>query len=309
MIVNLTKQVAQLAKFKDVEVAVEEEKTSTTPPTAQVVLPQFLAEPPHSEHHPADPLRYSDGQLNLHKIRRVRYADDREKTVHGIWSDVVLPSQIDERAEHSAKNKVVILQALRILRADEKVFDKLEAIQINLQTALAPCHLWAARVALELDGDFQHVAIWAQAHSPSWLLFAEAIITVLRSHNKLDAAITLFSSMLPVKEESYIGFAWRLRQAFYRLPPFQQDTSSIRSILFSKIQQYMPRVLSFVQDVHHSYTTAALIELIVQGAENVSRFVVEDHIFATSSTTILLAGRSAPFYNLTIGEEASGKPG
>ncbi|EPQ67256.1 hypothetical protein BGT96224_4359, partial [Blumeria graminis f. sp. tritici 96224] len=64
-----------------------------------------------------------------------------------------------------------------------------------------------------------------------------------------------------------------------------------------------------MQDVHHSYTSAALIELIVQCAENVSRFVVEDHIFATSSTTIPLLGRSAPFYNLTIEEETSGKPG
>ncbi|CAD6506103.1 BgTH12-07033 [Blumeria graminis f. sp. triticale] len=253
MIVNLTKQVAQLAKLKDVEVAVEEEKTSTTP-TSQVVLPPFLAKPPHSEHHPANPLRYSDGQLNLHKIHRVCYADDREKAIHGIWSAVVLPSQIDERAEHSAKNKVVIPQALGIHRADEKIFEKLEAIQINLQTALVPYHLWAARVSLELDGDFKHVAIWAQAHSPSWVLFAEAIITVLRSHKKLDATITLFSSMLPGKEESYIGFAWRLRQAFYRLPPFQQDTSSIRSILISKIQQYMSRVWSSMQDVHHSYT-------------------------------------------------------
>ena len=108
----------------------------TTPPTAQVVLPPFLAKLPHSEHHPADPLRYSDGQLNLHRIRRVRYAEDREKAIHGIWSAVVLPSQIDERAEHSAKNMVVIPQALRIHRASEKVFEKFETIQINLQTAL-----------------------------------------------------------------------------------------------------------------------------------------------------------------------------
>ncbi|CAD6500649.1 BgTH12-06358 [Blumeria graminis f. sp. triticale] len=136
MIVNLTKQVAQLAKLKDVKVAVEEEKTPETPPTAQVVLPPFLAKPPHSEHHPADTLRYSDGQFNLHKIRRVCYADDREKTIHRIWSAVVLPSQIDERAEHSAKNKVVIPQALRKHRAEEKVFEKLEAIQITVRQLL-----------------------------------------------------------------------------------------------------------------------------------------------------------------------------
>ncbi|RKF62408.1 hypothetical protein OnM2_033062 [Erysiphe neolycopersici] len=88
--------------------------------------------------------------------------------------------------------------------------------------ALVPYTLWPVRVALEMSGDFQQLAMWVNIWHFTWLELVKAIIDVLRRHNCIFSSATSFTILLPYREEAYVNFVWRLRDTFYTLPLDQQ---------------------------------------------------------------------------------------
>ncbi|ORY70399.1 uncharacterized protein BCR38DRAFT_481533 [Pseudomassariella vexata] len=101
--------------------------------------------------------RLPDGSLNLQRVAQGISGlpmTGQETQIQSIWPQVTLPQEAKKLGETQSKNKVNISAGLRLVRADDRVFDKLGQIQTLLKIALVPYKLWASRVALELSGDF-----------------------------------------------------------------------------------------------------------------------------------------------------------
>lgn len=255
--------------------------------------------------------RHEDGRINLHfgasqqKDRLYTLTDLRLKEV---FPAVVLPGEFF-CPEASARGKVSIPKELRLTVADATVLDKLEKIQVQLRTAMIPYELWPSRIVMELSGDFESVSKWAVANQPPWPLLIEAIVQVLGEHNALHSTVTKFSTLLPFKDEAYVNFAWRVRDAFYKLSLSQQNAPIIRSILLEKISTNQPSIFAEILDKINTMTTPMLVEEVVRRARVHSNKSVERSIYASPQTTVQLHGNSAPFYDLQVGPSTVDKPG
>ncbi|RKF54496.1 hypothetical protein GcC1_211024, partial [Golovinomyces cichoracearum] len=239
-----------------------------------------------SKYHP-------NGALNLHPKRNFSFSTREKKEVREIWPQIVLPYEAEGYGEAADKNKVALPSHLRLVRADRKVFKNLSDIQDLLRIALVPYRLWPRRVASELSGDFQQVAI----------------VNVLRNHGCLFDSVTSFTMLLPHRDEAYINFAWRLRDAFYMLPLEQQEMQGIWHVLVGKLQEYLPSTwLSICDLVQPGMHASELIELVVQRAQLVTRVAVESRIYSRTEVIINLKGHSAPHYELKESESTPSKP-
>ncbi|ORY59943.1 uncharacterized protein BCR38DRAFT_497386 [Pseudomassariella vexata] len=265
--------------------------------------------PLHEGPRYSDAERNLDGTINLTRASNTMAYTDDEKRVQDAWPDIMLQAEAEGLGECQEKNKVVLPVHLKLVRADEKVFDKLSEIQLLLRQALVPYRLWGIRVALELNGDFQQVAAWAKSWRPSWVLFIEAIIQVLNKHHVLYNSITSFTSMLPRQDEAMLNFLWRVRDAFYRMPSSQQSSYPIRGVLTDKLKTVTPSVWKDLHKHTNLINTAEIIEEAIYYAELITRTKIEDKVFSTPATTIQLEGTSAPYFNLNISEATTSKPG
>ncbi|KAI1004921.1 hypothetical protein K3495_g3297 [Podosphaera aphanis] len=252
---------------------------------------------------------HANSALNLNPRGNFSFSTREEMEVREIWPQIVLPHEARDYGETASKNKVTIPITLRLIRADREIFKKLGEMQDLLRIALILYCLWLMRIALEMSGDYQQVAIWANQWHVSWAEFVKAIIDVLRNHGCLFSSVTSFTMLLPYCEEAYINFAWRLRDAFYMLPLDQQDLQGIWHILVGKLQEHIPSTwLSNCDLVHPGMHASELIELAVQRAQLVTRVAVESKIYSTPETVVNLEGNSAPHYELKISESTPSRP-
>ncbi|RKF82038.1 hypothetical protein GcC1_018023, partial [Golovinomyces cichoracearum] len=242
--------------------------------------------------------------------RNFLFSTREEKEVREIWPQIVLPHETKDYGEAVDKNKVALPSHLRLVRADRKAFKNLSDIQDLLRIALVPYRLWPRRVASESSGDFQQVSIWVNRWQVSWVELVRAIINVLRNHGCLFDSVTSFTMLLPHRDEAYINFAWRLRDAFYMLPLEQQEMQGIWHFLVGKLQEYLPSTwLSICDLVRPGMHASELIELVVQRAQLVTRVAVEIRIYSTPEVIVNLEGHSAPHYELKVSESTPSKPG
>jgi hypothetical protein len=257
--------------------------------------------------------RDATGRINLEQYSNgapwMEGLTPTEQKIKDIFPKMILKQQAPVDAEHAFRNKVAFPATLKIMKADYTVFEKLEQMQTLLRTALIPYSNWAPRVALELSGDFRRVKGWAEAVQPTWTLFIEAIIQVLYDHDALHSSVTAFTTMLPFKDEAYINFAWRIREAFYCLSTTQQNTYAIRSILKEKLMTHQPSIYAEMLSYIHDLTATEIVEEAVRRAKVHSQKTVESSIYSTPAATVKLHGTSAPFYDLEITPASAGKPG
>ncbi|KAI0990803.1 hypothetical protein K3495_g17384, partial [Podosphaera aphanis] len=124
-------------------------------------------------------IRNPSGRLELHKsrINPSSKLTPAEKFVKEAWPQAIFPEDIGFEGETSAKNRVSFKPEWRLITADHSVFSKLKHIQASFQMALVPYRLWSQRLALEMDGDFKGVGIWALKGPLSWITLLEAIFT------------------------------------------------------------------------------------------------------------------------------------
>lgn len=192
--------------------------------------------------------RLPDGSLNLEALYSSynpwNALTPTQKRLKEVWPEIILASQapLDESAQWQ-RNKVSFPPTLKLTTADHTVLDKLHQCQIHLVAALRPYENGAARVALEMSGDFTQLRQWSQAwRKPSWEEFVEAVIQVLDSHKVVFAPISAFATLLLFKDEVYHNYACRLRDAFFRLDRNMQQSHTTRQILWEKLKTYMPTV-------------------------------------------------------------------
>jgi hypothetical protein len=255
--------------------------------------------------------RHDDGTINFGFGNE--YKADREYTLNDVRLKEIFPAMVlvDEYycPEGSARSKVTFPKELRLTIADATVLDKLEKIQTYLRVSMIPYAQWPSRVILELTGDFASVARWATANHPTWPLLVEAIVQILAQHHVLHMQVTQFSTLLPFKDEAYANFAWRLRDAFFKLSRTQQTTPIVRSILVDKIRTNMPSVFAEITDKINTLAATDLMEEIVWRARVHNTKAIEKSIYGNPQTTVQLQGTSAPFYDLQIGPATADKPG
>ncbi|KAI2619458.1 hypothetical protein GGS26DRAFT_324672 [Hypomontagnella submonticulosa] len=177
-------------------------------------------------------MRRLDGTINL---QRTAYngatRTTQEEIIKYIWPEAVIPSEAENFPHCESKNRVVLPSNLKLTWADQTVFGKLRAIQDRLKVALVPYEHWPTRVAMELAGDFQQVAIYTNQCFPDWITFLETIFQVLNEYNALHSPISSFGTMMPYQDESILNFTRRLREGLYQLHVCMRTTGQTREIL------------------------------------------------------------------------------
>ncbi|KAI1003040.1 hypothetical protein K3495_g5161 [Podosphaera aphanis] len=130
---------------------------------------KFKEAPVYEKNLQKDSKYHANGALNLNPRGNFSFSTREEKEVREIWPQIVLPHEARDYGETASKNKVSIPITLRLVHADRKVFKKLGEMQDLLRIALVPYRLWPMRIALEMSGDFQQVAMWANRWHVSWV--------------------------------------------------------------------------------------------------------------------------------------------
>ncbi|KAI1085965.1 hypothetical protein F5B19DRAFT_231907 [Rostrohypoxylon terebratum] len=257
-----------------------------------------------------DAERLPNGKINLHRKPNEQYAiGSQEERIKGIWPDVVLSTEASYFQRCEEKNKVVIPSNLKLVWADNTVLEKLTEIQNRLKIALIPYKVWSTRVATELSGDFQQVAVFARTWNPDWVTFVESIIQVLEEHHVLHSPLVTFATMLPYHEESQLNFMRRVREAFYKLSIDSRGSFQTREIIVNVLRTYAPSVWLSIHDNMEGLNNAQVVEEAVRRAGIVSRQVVENKIYGTPETTVQLHGTTAPFYEMKISDATPSRPG
>ncbi|KAI1098030.1 hypothetical protein F4804DRAFT_140997 [Jackrogersella minutella] len=254
--------------------------------------------------------RLPDGNINLQKFDVNDYATtEQERRIIKIWPEAVLSGDAVGMGRCDEKNKVIIPPTSRLIWADNTILDKLSDIQHRFKIALIPYDLWATRLATELAGDFQQVAIYTRNNRPTWVTLLEVIFQVLDEHHVLNGPITVFATLLSCQDESMVNFLRRLREAYYRLPHQERSGYQNREILINVLRAQTPSVWLSLHDHIGSWNTAQMMEEAVRRAGMIARTAIEDKIYSTPSTTVQLHGTTAPFYNMQISQATPAKPG
>ncbi|KAI1001092.1 hypothetical protein K3495_g7106 [Podosphaera aphanis] len=208
-----------------------------------------------------------------------------EKFVKEAWPQAIFPEDIGFEGEASAKNRVSFEPEWRLITADHSVFSKLKHIQASFQMALVPYRLWSQRLALEMDGDFKGVGIWALKGPLSWITLLETIFTIMQDHNVLQSPMTKFSRITPTQGEFITDFAWRLRDAFYDLPESLKENTTVRNILTDIGIHHLPRAWSLLEPSLAGTDNFKIVEKVVHLASRVSHWSTEERTFKMSPDT------------------------
>ena len=191
--------------------------------------------------------RLYDGTLNVHYVppySKPYMDDDGERYVEGIWPEVKLRNaaeaigiNVADIPADSYRIRVNLERQWEIkLAADTTIFLKLREIQRTFYQAALPYKLWAVKLAPLLTGDFQAVARYIDINNVSWLQALEAIFQCMEKHGTLRRPVVAFSQLIQAKEENYLNFAWRIRDAFYALPLAVQQASHVREMLYELLK-------------------------------------------------------------------------
>ena len=244
------------------------------------------------------PPRNTSGRLQV--LTKSDQRDDLspgETFVKKAWPEAIFPEDIDDTAYASVKNKVILKPEWRLVEANSDIFTKLTRIQTALQMALVPYHLWAHRVASDMDGDFLSVRIWAAGRQPGWIPLLEAVFTTMQRLDMLHDPMTAFSRLRPNDNESSKSFVWRIRVAFYRLSGTDRYSDSSRSILKDVISTHMPRVWTLAYPHSPRCNNHELMEMIVQLTTQVNKWPAEDRNFPSNSKSINPIPLTLPSYD------------
>ncbi|KAI0997840.1 hypothetical protein K3495_g10351 [Podosphaera aphanis] len=98
----------------------------------------------------------------------------------------------------------------------------------------------------------------------------------------LHSPMTIFSQIVPYKDETIKAFAWRMREAFYSLSGSDRESDTTRDLLKEIAMKRLPRVWTLAQPHSIGLTNYEIIEMIVQVATRVRKWPIEDQIYAQS---------------------------
>lgn len=227
--------------------------------------------------------RDNQGRIQLSDFQNTDNLTISEKFVKRAWPEAIFPRDIQDDAYASVKNKVVLKPEWRLVVANVEIFDKLLLIQNALQMALIPYHMWAKRVAMDMGGDFHGVRVWSSGRNLTWIELLEAIFTTMQRLNVLHSPFTTFSLIIPNKNESPHAFAWRLREAFYKLSGIDRDSDSTRELLKELIMNHLPRIWTLTYQNIKSSNNYEIIEMAVQMASQVVKWSTEDAMPLTNT--------------------------
>ncbi|KHJ31568.1 hypothetical protein EV44_g5497 [Erysiphe necator] len=229
--------------------------------------------------------RDNQGRIKLSDFQNIENLSVSDKFVKRAWPEAIFPKDIQDDAFASVKNKVVLKPEWRLVVANGEIFDKLLQIQNALQMALIPYHMWAKRVAMDMGGDFHGVRIWSSGKNLTWIELLEAIFTTMQRLNVLHSPFTTFSLIIPNKNESPHAFAWRLREAFYKLSGTDRESDSTRELLKELIMNHLPRVWTLTSQNIKLADNYEIIEMAVQIASQVVKWSTEVDTFALNKQT------------------------
>ena len=161
----------------------------------------------------------------------------QKNLVKDIWPEAKFKLEIFYSDSGSCSDRnIVIKSEWKLSRASSDVFSKLRDIQTALYLAMIPYNLWPQRVAIEMDGDFILVRRIIGQFDVSWMQTLEAFFETLDNHEMLQEPVPEFARLAPYKDESYLDYAWRVRNRLFNLPMYIRGSNIVRGIAIKNIK-------------------------------------------------------------------------
>ncbi|KAI0993505.1 hypothetical protein K3495_g14679 [Podosphaera aphanis] len=161
---------------------------------------------------------------------------------------------------------------------------------------MIPYNLWPQRIAIEMGGDFFLVRRLIEQFNISWVQTLEGIFETLDNHEMLHEPVPEFARLAPYKDETYLDYAWRIRNSFFNLPIHIRGSEIVRGIAIKNIRTYMPTAWSHLCENQRKMSTSELIDRTVRQAKNISHCAVESKIFKTPPESMILQQNPISYY-------------
>lgn len=213
---------------------------------------------------------------------------------------------LSSRPEKNNRNRISWRPEHTLIRlADPTNLRRIQSIQDELVDALLPPHVWPQRILGLLKNDFEVVRRYLERNvNTTWVETLMMFCERMKQHQTIKAPWHQFIQLHPVKDEHYVGYAQRVRSAYYLLGPAEQDLEQARSHIIHTIQDAFPSIWSLMRAFHHTLSGPELVEELVAMAENESRKAVEVALYKPAPASIQVQAATEPWQTLTINANA-----
>ena len=147
-----------------------------------------------------------------------------------------------------------------------------------------------------MDGDFFLVRRLIEQFDISWMQTLEAIFETLENHEMLQEPVPEFARLAPYKDESYLDYAWRVRNGFFNLPMHIRGSDIVRGKAIKNLKTYMPSVWSQIRENQRQMSTSELMDRAVRQTEHITHYEIEKYIYKTSPESVVLQHNSQSYY-------------
>ncbi|KAI1004283.1 hypothetical protein K3495_g3932 [Podosphaera aphanis] len=112
----------------------------------------------------------------------------------------------------------------------------------------------------------------------------------------LHEPVPEFARLAPYKDETYLDYAWRIRNSFFNLPIHIRGSEIVRGIEIKKIRTYTPTAWSHLCENQRKMSPSELIDRIVRQAKNISHCAIESQIFKTPPESMVLQQNPTSYF-------------
>jgi hypothetical protein len=180
---------------------------------------------------------------------------------------------------------------------DGTIHRRLQAIENELFESLIPYRAWPQRILVLLKNDFLAVRAYLEKNvATTWMETLQIIGTMLRAEGRLHEPWYRWIHMHPTYQEQQIGYAQRIRKAFYDLSETQQtEDPQVREHLLRLIRASFATIWGNIQYHQHLILTPELVDDLCRRTTSGERRAVEGAFFSHATVSQTLQGAHQPF--------------
>jgi hypothetical protein len=224
--------------------------------------------------------------------------------VHSILPRAKAPDQVDgaSRPDSNLKKQIRWTANHNISSIeDPRILPKVQEVEDELLESLVPYRVWPQRIIPLLRNDFQVIRSYLE-HNPTttWIETLALIGHRLHSGSNLRAPWYTWIHLHPKQGELQLGYAQRIRDAFYGLSRLQQREPQTREHLVRLIRDAFATVWGDIQYHQRSLRIAELIDDLVSRTLNNGRRPIETAVFTQPTIGTTLQGANDPFPSVQL---------
>jgi hypothetical protein len=184
---------------------------------------------------------------------------------------------------------------------DPRILPKLQGIGDELLESLIPYRAWPQRIIPLLKTDFHVIRSYLEHNTEtSWIETLILIAQRLHTGSNLKAPWYVWIHLHPKQGELQLGYAQRIRDAFYDLSRAQQRDPHTREHLVRLIRDAFATIWGDIQYHQRSLRTPELIDDLVSRTLNSGRRQIETAVFQQPTVGTTLQGSHDPFPSVQL---------